>query len=165
MLQLLPKLEQLPEQELLTLFSCHQHIDDIQITWWTMQWEMFIIQTFKRFASHVILSYWLQKTGINGAALIAPDVQQWIEKGGLGQWSVHWWTWRTSGRWKTLCQWLSYRTSTCVLSNLGLSNATSKRPKFVEKRGNYCRDTAKTGIRTPLKSDIYFRFVTETIVD
>ena len=56
-------------------------------------------------------------------------------------------------------------TSTCVLSNSGLSNATSKRPKFVEKRGNYCRDTAKTRIRTPLKSDIYFRFVTETIVD
>jgi len=51
----------------------------------------------------------------------------------------------------------------CVLSNAGLSNATSKRPKFVEKRGNYCRDTAKFGIRTPLKSDIYFRFVTETI--
>jgi len=25
----------------------------------------------------------------------------------------------------------------CVLSNSGLSNATSKRPKFVEKRGNY----------------------------
>jgi len=42
---------------------------------------------------------------------------------------------------------------------------TLKRPKFVEKRGNCCRDTAKTGIRTPLKSDIYFRFVTETIVD
>ena len=53
----------------------------------------------------------------------------------------------------------------CVLSNSGLSNATSKRPKVVEKRGNYSRDTAKTGIRTPPKSDIYFRFVKETIVD
>ena len=53
----------------------------------------------------------------------------------------------------------------CVLSNSGLSNATSKRPKFLEKRGNYCRDTAKIGIRTPLKSDIYFRFVIETIVE
>ena len=60
---------------------------------------------------------------------------------------------------------ISYITSTCVLSNSCLSNATSKRPKFVEKRGNYCRDTAKTGIRTPLKSDTYFRFVTGTIVD
>ena len=53
----------------------------------------------------------------------------------------------------------------CVLSNSGLSNATSKQPKFVEKRGKYCRDTAKIGIRTALKSDIYFPFVTETIVD
>jgi len=56
-------------------------------------------------------------------------------------------------------------TSTCVLSNSGPSNATSKRPKFVEKRGNYCRDTAKIGICTALKSDIYFLFVTGTIVD
>jgi len=31
-------------------------------------------------------------------------------------------------------------------------------------RGNYSRDTAKIGIRTPVKSEIYFRFVTETIV-
>ena len=53
----------------------------------------------------------------------------------------------------------------CVLSNSGLSNAASKRLKFVEKRGNYSRDTAKIGIRTPLKSDIYFRFVIETIID
>ena len=53
----------------------------------------------------------------------------------------------------------------CVLSNSGLSNATLKRPKFAEKRGNYSRDTAKIGIRTPLKLDNYFRFVTETIVD
>jgi len=52
-----------------------------------------------------------------------------------------------------------------VLSNSGLSNATSKRPKFVEKRGNYSRDTAKIGIRTPLKSDTYFRFFTETVDD
>jgi len=37
--------------------------------------------------------------------------------------------------------------------------------KFVEKRDNYSRDTAKIVIRTPLKSNIYFRFVTETIVD
>jgi len=44
----------------------------------------------------------------------------------------------------------------CVLSNLVLSDATSKRPKFVEKCGNYSRDTVKIGIRTPLKSDIYF---------
>jgi len=36
----------------------------------------------------------------------------------------------------------------CVLSNSGLSNATSKWSKFVEKRGNYCRNTAKIGIRT-----------------
>jgi len=60
---------------------------------------------------------------------------------------------------------ISFGTSTCVLSNSGLSNATSKRPKFVEKCGNYCRDIAKIGIRTFLKSDIYFRFFTETIVD
>jgi len=53
----------------------------------------------------------------------------------------------------------------CVLSNSRLSNATSKQLKLVEKRGNYSHDTAKIGIRTPLKSDIYFRFVTETIVD
>ena len=53
----------------------------------------------------------------------------------------------------------------CVLSNSGLSNATSKRPKFVVKRGNYSRDTAKNGIRTPLKSDTYSRFVTKTMVD
>jgi len=53
----------------------------------------------------------------------------------------------------------------CVLSNSGLSNATSKLSKFVEKRGNYCRDTAKIEISTPLKSDIYFWFVIETIVD
>jgi len=33
------------------------------------------------------------------------------------------------------------------------------------KRGNCSRDTAKIKICTPLKSDIYFRFVTETIVD
>jgi len=52
-----------------------------------------------------------------------------------------------------------------VLSKSCLSNATSKRPKFVEKRGNYSRYTAKIEIRTPLKSDIYFQFVTETIVD
>jgi len=60
---------------------------------------------------------------------------------------------------------MSFLTSSCVLSNSGLSYATSKRPKFVEKRGNYCRDTAKIGIRTALKSDTYFPFVTETIVD
>ena len=53
----------------------------------------------------------------------------------------------------------------CVLLNSDLSNATSKRPIFVEKRGNYCHDTAKIGICTPLKSDIYFRYVTETMVD
>ena len=33
--------------------------------------------------------------------------------------------------------------------------------QHVEKRGNYCRDTSKNGIRTALKSDIYFPFVTD----
>ena len=60
---------------------------------------------------------------------------------------------------------ISITSTVFFLSISGLSNATSKRPKFVEKRGNYSRDTAKIGIRTPLKSDIYFRFVIETIVD
>ena len=67
---------------------------------------------------------------------------------------------RVINEWNILCN-----KHCCVLLNSGLSNATLKRPKFVEKRGNHCRDTAKIGIRTPLKSDIYFRFVTETIVD
>jgi len=43
---------------------------------------------------------------------------------------------------------ISYNKHCCVLSNSGLSNATSKLPKLVKKCSNYGRDTAKIGIRT-----------------
>jgi len=48
---------------------------------------------------------------------------------------------------------------------LGSIKCKLEMAKIRRKRGNYCRDTAKIRICTPLKWDIYFRYVTETIVD
>ena len=52
----------------------------------------------------------------------------------------------------------------CVLSNSGLSNATSKRQNWHSSVGKYVhhnRKTAKIRFCTPLKSVIYFRFVSK----
>jgi len=48
---------------------------------------------------------------------------------------------------------------------LGSIKCNLETAKSRRKRGNYSRDTAKNLIRTPLKLDNYFRFVTETTVD
>jgi len=61
---------------------------------------------------------------------------------------------------------LQYKTSEGINNKhlcsieLGSIKCNLETVKVVRKRGNYCRDTAKIGIRTP-----YFRFVTEPIVD
>jgi len=63
-----------------------------------------------------------------------------------------------------VCQTYEKQALLCSVK-LGSIKFNLETAKFVEKRGNYSRNTAKIGICTPLKSDIYFRFVTETIVD
>jgi len=56
---------------------------------------------------------------------------------------------------------ITYKQALLCSIELGSIKCNLETAKIRIKRGNYCRETVKIGIRTPLKSYIYFRFVTK----